>query len=261
MLSLELTGQKYNKSAHRRAVLQKLDNRSEGSVELKHQNISAILIELGAPWINGYKPMGNYQALLLEIVTERLLSDGEFDAAATNAVERPAVAPAIVDFAGLVVSPPTVRRIEEGGKGAPNLRRAGVKRDYLGIEQHNRALGQAGEKFVVQYEQHRLHQSGAKKLADRVEHVAQTRGDGLGFDVLSFESDGKERLIEVKTTSFGLEAPFYVSRRELDVSKEESDSFQLYRLFDFRQQPRMYVLMGSVDRHCVLDPVTYRAHF
>jgi hypothetical protein len=46
MLTLELAGQRYNKSAHRRELLQKLNGRSNGAVELKHQNISAVLLDL-----------------------------------------------------------------------------------------------------------------------------------------------------------------------------------------------------------------------
>ena len=56
MLQLELTGRKYNKTEHRRALMEQLNDRSDGSVELKHQNISAVLIEMGIPYIDGYKP-------------------------------------------------------------------------------------------------------------------------------------------------------------------------------------------------------------
>jgi hypothetical protein len=56
MLRFELSGLKYNKSEHRRALIELLNNRSGGSVELKHQNISAVLIEMGIPYIDGYKP-------------------------------------------------------------------------------------------------------------------------------------------------------------------------------------------------------------
>jgi len=47
MLTLQLARQVYNKTEHRRARLGRLSDRSHGSVELKHQNISAILSELG----------------------------------------------------------------------------------------------------------------------------------------------------------------------------------------------------------------------
>ena len=73
MLCLELTEQKYNKAAHRRALTRRLNNRSNGSIELKHQNISAVLIDMGIPYIAGYKPRFNYQKTLLpEAISEFL---------------------------------------------------------------------------------------------------------------------------------------------------------------------------------------------
>ncbi|MDA0219239.1 MAG: hypothetical protein O3B22_06595 [Proteobacteria bacterium] len=59
MLRMELAGESYVKS-HRNAALQELTGRSKGSIERKHQNISAVLQELCAPWVAGYKPLGNY---------------------------------------------------------------------------------------------------------------------------------------------------------------------------------------------------------
>ncbi|HEX7340198.1 MAG TPA: DUF3883 domain-containing protein [Rhodanobacteraceae bacterium] len=96
-------------------------------------------------------------------------------------------------------------------------------------------------------------------MAERVEHVAQTRGDGLGYDVLSFDTDGSERFIEVKTTAFGKDLPFYMSRNEVDFSVHESARYHLYRLFDFRKQPHMFTLNGNMHRKLQLDPVSYLA--
>jgi hypothetical protein len=96
-------------------------------------------------------------------------------------------------------------------------------------------------------------------LADRIEHVSKTKGDGAGFDILSFESDGRERFIEVKTTAYIAETPFYLSRNELSFSTEEAAKFYLYRLFNFRKQPRMFTLKGALDANGRWDPVSYRA--
>ncbi|MBK9014392.1 MAG: hypothetical protein IPM82_10040 [Saprospiraceae bacterium] len=41
-------------------------------MEFKHQNISAILIELGQPYLKGYAPRYNYQTLLKEVVIDWL---------------------------------------------------------------------------------------------------------------------------------------------------------------------------------------------
>ena len=65
MLEAELFGEAYSKTGHRKALMQ-LIGRSKGSIEFKHQNISAILQELGLPWIDGYKPRSNYQTALFE---------------------------------------------------------------------------------------------------------------------------------------------------------------------------------------------------
>src|SRR5262245_57265909 len=64
MLRMERAGTPYVK-AERNRGLQELTRRSRGSIEFKHQNISAVLLRLGMDWIPGYKPMANYQAALI----------------------------------------------------------------------------------------------------------------------------------------------------------------------------------------------------
>ncbi len=61
MLAAEVSGRSYSKTEHRQNLLARLINRSKGSIERKHQNISAILVEMGVPYIDGYKPLRNYQ--------------------------------------------------------------------------------------------------------------------------------------------------------------------------------------------------------
>ena len=58
-----------------------------------------------------------------------------------------------------------------------------------------------------------------------------TCGDGVGFDVLSFdEADDSERFIEVKTTGLGKHFPFYVTANEVRCSEDCPDRFRLYRV-------------------------------
>jgi hypothetical protein len=261
MLTMELSGQIYNKSAHRKALLQKLDNRTDAAVERKHQNISAILIELGYPYISGYKPLGNYQALLRDIVEVRLVIDSRLDHAAEVACETPAAPPLIGDFSKLVVEPPKLKHSVREPDAAEFFHATPRKRDYLAREARNISLGTAGEEFVFQYEHFRLRSSGKSSLADKIEHVSQTKGDGMGFDILSFEANGKERFIEVKTTAFGKETPFFISRGEVKFAQQNVEQFHLYRLFDFRRDPRLFDLPGPVDRHCSLEAVTYVCQF
>ena len=259
MLSLELAGQSYSKTAHRKALQQKLNGRSDGSIEFKHCNISAVLMDLKYPSIRGYQPRFNYQSLLREVVEAQVARQTSLDALARAAVDQPAVNPELADFTKVITDAPVRRHI--ASDAAPYRDYAPVKQDYIAREARNTTLGTAGEEFVVRFEHWRLNQLGQPKLADRVEHVSQTRGDGLGYDVLSFDANGKERFIEVKTTAFSKETPFFVTRNELDFSKDASDHFVLCRLFEFRQKPRLFALNGALDQHCALDPVTYRASF
>src|SRR5713101_1028440 len=60
MLEADLSGRPYVKSRHSAALMARI-GRTHRSVEFKHQNISAVLDELGMPWIPGYKPKRNYQ--------------------------------------------------------------------------------------------------------------------------------------------------------------------------------------------------------
>lgn len=258
MLTLELLGQKFSKTEHRRNLQVKLQSRSDGSIEFKHCNISAAMIDLGFPYLRGYQPRSNYQGLLGEVLVAQIKGKLVLDQAALATVQVPAVLPSNTDFAKVKADPP--KRQHEVKEKSPHLFRA-VKRDYLEREARNQSLGLAGEEFVAQFEHWRLVQLGEKKLAERVEHVSKSKGDGLGYDVLSFEGDGRERFIEVKTTTFGRDTPFFVSRGELALSQVANNQFHLYRLFEFRNAPRLFDLPGALEQHCSLDPVTYRASF
>lgn len=253
MLALELSGERYSKAEHRRALKAQLDGRSDGSIEYKHQNTSAVLLELGFPYIEGYKPAWNYQQLLFEVVQDRLGKANELTDAVQSALALPVGAPSIDGvLARLVDRPkddrPPVRygavREQLGNAPTPN---------YLLMESRNSQLGMAGEQFVLDFERARLSAAGKDRLAANVEHVSQTRGDHEGFDVLSFETDSRERLIEVKTTSFGPMTPFFVSRNQVTRSRVDRERYQVYRVFSFRKNPRLFALPGAIDDNADLE--------
>lgn len=260
MLRSEVLGLAYNKAEHNRNLRTLLNQRSAASVEKKHQNISAVLIELGYPYISGYKPLPNYQAILRRIVEERLSQAEALDMTISTVVDQSVdVMPSVTDILSVLVDAPTraerERRLYETVSHGPKV----IRRNYLELEAKNRSLGLAGEKFVMAFEHERLWRAGKHRLADRIEHVSASRGDGLGYDVLSFETSGEERLIEVKTTRFGPMTPFFTSRNEVAMSEERADAFKLYRLYNFREEPKLYTLKGSLANSCLLEPVNYSA--
>src|SRR5467141_2444276 len=71
MLAADLSGRPYVKSRHSAALMAQI-GRTHRSVEFKHQNISAVLDELGMPWIPGYKPKRNYQNAIFDAIDRYL---------------------------------------------------------------------------------------------------------------------------------------------------------------------------------------------
>src|SRR4030095_9374540 len=128
MLALELSGQSFNKAEHRRRLGALLENRSEGSIEFKHCNISAAMIDLGFPYLAGYKPRSNYQALLAEVVAAQVKAKPSMDEVALAAVRQPAFTPVIEDFAKVKSEAPQMQLRAAESSAAPLLR--AVKRDY-----------------------------------------------------------------------------------------------------------------------------------
>ena len=261
MLLLELQGKPYNKAQHRRALLKLLNNRSEGAVERKHQNISAILIEMGLPYIEGYKPLWNYQELLRSVVQERVSHTRALIPTVQTEIERiPLSVPSVDDILRVLVDPP----VSKERPAAPGIRERPhepytFRTNFLMREAQNAHLGRSGEEFVINFERARLISEGQERLAARIEQVSITKGDQEGYDVLSFSVNGRELLIEVKTTGFGVYTPFFVTRNELETSKKEAEQYHVYRVFNFRRAPRLFTLSGAIDQSCDLEPTQYVA--
>lgn len=250
MLDAQIRRQPYVKS-HHRAGLMAVVRRSPGSVERKHQNISAVLVELGLPWIWGYKPLPNYQEALFQAIDRELTRRERLDAAIGETV---VVEPIRVSDEVFVPMPEGIVRVPRAG-----LERLVRKFDPVERDFRNRQLGRAGEEFVVDLERKRLVASDRSDLARKVRWVAMEDGDGAGFDVLSFDLDDRERLIEVKTTNGAGRTPFFMTRNEMAVAVERAEHWQLYRVHLFAPQPRIFTVRPPLEGMLSLNPETWRA--
>jgi Protein NO VEIN, C-terminal len=243
-------------------LIPRLSGRSNGSVEFKQQNISSVLVELGLPYVEGYKPRGNYQGLLATEV-EKFLDElpGYLEQLAATPVLNPSSMPQsrILDLAQIIVDPPE-KILAPSRTDKPWLSLRGQRLDFAERDAANRQLGKLAEEFVFTLERHRLKEAGRDDLALKVQWVAQTIGDGLGFDILSFDdADDSERMLEVKATGLGKFFPFYVTANEVRCSDDIPEQYQLFRVFDFGREPRIYILHGSLKVLCQLEPVLSRA--
>jgi hypothetical protein len=159
----------------------------------------------------------------------------------------------------IFVAPPTPTA---PGESIPmRLRRLVQKFDPVERDRHNRALGKAGEAFVLELEQRRLADADRSDLARKVRWVAAEDGDGAGYDVLSFEVNGRESLIEVKTTNGSARTPFFLSRNEREVAAERPLDWRIYRVHLFAQGPRVFTIAPPLENAVNLSPETWRASF
>lgn len=259
MLTEEIAGKPFNKAQHRRALLPLLNNRNESSIEFKHQNISAVLAKLGLPYINGYKPAWNYQKLLEQVVIAHVSQHRQlensfqlFADAAPNVIE------SNIKFDLFVEEAPTRQPVFHD-VSSPTYRTI-VKKNYIELEQANKIIGTSGEKLVMDYEKWRLINEGKESLVDKIEWVSQ-QGDGHGFDILSKNSNGSDRYIEVKSTKLTKEAPFFFSKNEFDFSADHRTNYYLYRVFNLRQDPKLFIHAGSFDELCNYEAVNFKGYF
>ena len=257
MLQLELEHKKFNKSEHRRVLTPFLNNR-EKAVEFKHQNISAVLLKMGLPFIKGYKPLPKYQHILeLAVVNyldkHQLILEPDFKNFSDGIIEAPRNK---IDFSKIISSEPDISLVEER---EPTYRP--IKINYLEKEQSNRNLGELGEKLVLDYERYRLIKAGKNNLADRIEWISKEKGDGTGYDILSKNNNGSDRFIEVKTTKLRKETPIYLTHTEVSFAKSREKHFYLYRVFNFDSSPRIFIKNGPYDSFCTLQPYTFKGLF
>jgi len=260
MLESEILSRPYNKAEHRRVLMKTLNNRSEGSIERKHQNISAVMIGLGMPYINGYKPLGNYQNLLFEVISEIASTNEQLQRKLDTVVDSDVVVPSVENILSAMVDPPEPQLRVQTTRQESNIRHFDQV-NYLKKEAQNHKLGLAGELFVVNFEKAYLLHSEKPYLSEKVEHIAVTQGDGAGFDIHSYNPDGSDKFIEAKTTRFGQYTPFFATRNEVGFSARNREYFWLYRVFQFQETPKLFVIHGSLEDNFQLTPTQYIANY
>jgi hypothetical protein len=237
-----------NKASIFRAVAEQLNGRTIKAVEYKFQNIEKVLQEEDLPRI-GMSTKANYQNLLRIVVLDYVAEE-------SKGMTRIPVLPPVKEWNALVTTPPRANAKESQSAGPAARARRKVAID----DAHNCALGTAGEEYILKCEQNRLNRCGRADLAAQVKWVAKD-DDGLGYDVLSYDEEGGELYVEVKTTNGGGNTRFFITDNELAVARHHCDAYRLYRLFHFNRDVQMYVLNGPLDNKLDLNAKVYSASF
>jgi hypothetical protein len=184
--------------------------------------------------------------------------DGMFAAKVAAAIEgykadkQPDSQKETYDFSNALQPVPKRVQSKRGtGTGGPR------KIDYNRKQERNSEVGQLGEAFALEYERWRL--TEYPELAKKIVHVS-LKDDTLGYDIQSFETDGRARYVEVKATEGPLSTRFFISSNEIACAERHPGDFLILRVGNVRNKP---VCCEIRDLNAELDlrPVTFECAF
>ena len=137
------------------------------------------------------------------------------------------------------------------------------KRNYGRELKRNTKQGGITEKLALQIEEDRLKMNPLlRDYVDKIVHFSLDKGDGAGYDIQSFDYDKEtneivEYYIEVKSTTGGVEAPFYMSENELQVSKKKGKFYSIYRLYKNADNNWNYYIINDPYNNIEYKPIQY----
>lgn len=138
------------------------------------------------------------------------------------------------------------------------------KINYVKKAKKDAETGLLGEQLIIDYEKYRLQSIGLDDYVDKVLWVS-TKSDYFGYDIKSFDIiDGvvQEIQIEVKSSTSKVDVEFQVSKGEVERSKQNSNTYFVYRVYDIANQyPKFYRVRGAIEDNFSLDPITFLAKY
>jgi hypothetical protein len=249
MFRMSLADQPFSKTERRRSLMPKLNGRSHSSLEFKHRNISTVMDMLGFQYLPGYVPAENKQNRIIPFVQAYLAAAPDLREQlrvgypSIHAVE----GDSIIEYEKMLPPPSKSQKASPivGEREHPYGRVAKV--DWAAIAELNSAIGKKGEQIALGYEKCRLQNEGRMDLADQVVWASKEEGDGLGYDIRSFEVDGSVLFIEVKTTVGGRNSPIYFSENERLFAQSNRKAFRLYRIYQVNKDPKLLIRKGAYE--------------
>jgi hypothetical protein len=132
------------------------------------------------------------------------------------------------------------------------------EKEFQLLQQRRYEIGQFGELYIVKYEKTKLIDAGKQQLANKVKRMS-VENIGLGYDILSFYPDGREKYIEVKTTS-GVGSTFELTANELKTSERYRQQYWIYFVRDIGGSPKVEEIkdpFSQIGKKLILEPTAF----
>lgn len=139
--------------------------------------------------------------------------------------------------------------------------RKGSKIDYINRSKKLKKIGNRGELIVLKAERKYLKENKRPGLEKLIDHIAE-KDDSAGYDIKSYNLDGTERLIEVKSTTQKVGSnSIYLSANELDIATKNSN-YYFYVVYEADSKtPKIWRVKGTDllnDEKIIKEPIAYR---
>lgn len=137
-----------------------------------------------------------------------------------------------------------------------------LARDFENQDKKRRKLGEHGESIVLKIEKEFLIKNKRSDLAKKIKQISK-EDISAGYDILSYEIDGKEKHIEVKSTNSSPSetVSFLISVNEYKKAKE-IENYYIYVVFEAKSvSPKVWVIKDPIsleDRGLSLSPTSFR---
>lgn len=119
-------------------------------------------------------------------------------------------------------------------------------------------IGREGEGYVARLEREKLRGTLYQK------GVNEAFADDItaGFDIMSFDTDGTKIYIEVKTTSGGMNEPFFLTAREKEVMENcfyNGLRYEIHRVYHMakKKHPCRVIYTAEEMMGFIYEPATY----
>lgn len=130
----------------------------------------------------------------------------------------------------------------------------------------SKKVGDAGEKYVYEYEKNKLLSCGMENLANKIVKQYEDLSTFPGYDIQSFDEDGNEIYIEVKSTKGKSKNYFEISENEINAARSLGENYFIYQVTSALTEPKISTVINDLfdfaDRNKILiEPMVHRVSF
>lgn len=136
--------------------------------------------------------------------------------------------------------------------------------NYEKLNKEKKEIGDAGELFVLNDQKKRV-KNTLPEFVKNIRHVSKMDGDGAGYDIRSFDKNGKIIYVEVKTTKGEKKNSFFMSATEYAFYELHKDNYMIARVYEFDKELNKgkvdYIAGADIEKRLVKEASSFKINY